>query len=585
MAKKIISAVMTVLLLLSAVVIPAGAAGGKKAVIIVPGIAGSELYAGSESEMAKIWVGPAILRIGALACDNSGEPVTGSIKAYDKDDAEYGTANAYGALTNALKETFSGEYDVVFFPYDWRLSSEKSARELEKLVSQAGYGSIMLIGHSMGGLVCSAYAAKPANKAKIEKVIAIGTPFLGTPKTLETFETGRMADSLKADGVTGDILKGLVKNFPALYELLPSSQYYEYGGQGMAAITKEHGPAGAVDEIAGYQATAEFIGGRSFAQGKPLIKNAQLFHDSLYSGGTHVLLDGMDSYFIAGTGRATGAGYTYAADEDSNITGITDLHKAANGDGMVNTLSATIGGKAPKNRTYYFEDEHQALVSDGRVIELVKQILSGTQQKPAPAGAICPGFGDMRIKLTGRAELTVTRGTEMLAQATASECKVYSPMLAGASCFNNNQTKDVFLNTASADIGITGNATGVFDLEIDLLSSGGQVKTRYLFDDVAINPDITGKVSLSVGEEPRLVIRADGGEKEVAPDTVTGRRISGDTDTSGEVNVLDALNIQKYLADFLAFNRAELAVSDISGDGAVNVKDVLAIQRQLAAAG
>lgn len=580
MAKKLLSFVLTALLLFGAMAVPAQAAG-KKAIIVVPGIAGSELYAGSTSTLSKIWVGPAILSIGSLACDHNGNPVIGSVRAYDNDDGEYGTANAYGALTNRLKETFSDEYDVVFFPYDWRLSSAQSAQELEKMIAHAGYSSVTLVAHSMGGLVCSSFAAKPENKAKIEKIVSIGTPFLGTPKALETLETGRMADSLMADGATADILKNLVQNFPALYELLPSRQYYEYGGQSAAVLSQQQA-VGEVRELYGYDAAAKLIGGRSFSQDKPLLQNAQSFHDSLYSGGVQVLLRGVDAYFIAGTGRATGAGYTYAVDEDGDVTGLADLYKAADGDGMVSTYSATIGGKAPKNRTYFFQDEHQALVSDEKVIGQVIEIVNDAQQKPVYTRADAFGFGDMRLKLKGKAELTVTRGTEMLAQITSSDCKVYRPLLAGASFFNGCQTKDVFLNTASADAVVSSSTTGVFDLEIDLLSSGGQIKTRYLFEDVAVNSDITVRASLSVKEEPRLVIRAPGGEKEIAPDAVIGKRLPGDTDTSGETNVLDVLSIQKYLADLLPFNRAELAAADYTEDDTVNVRDVLAIQKLLA---
>ena len=63
--------------------------------------------------------------------------------------------------------------------------------------------------------------------------------------------------------------------------------------------------------------------------------------------------------------------------------------------------------------------------------------------------------------------------------------------------------------------------------------------------------------------------------------TPTGKILVGDADMSGDVTILDATAIQRYLASYLTLKGNALASADADGDGNVTVLDATAIQRWL----
>lgn len=56
----------------------------------------------------------------------------------------------------------------------------------------------------------------------------------------------------------------------------------------------------------------------------------------------------------------------------------------------------------------------------------------------------------------------------------------------------------------------------------------------------------------------------------------------GDVNGDGELNIKDATEIQKYLADLAGFDEAQLILADINLDGTVNIKDATYIQKKIA---
>ena len=55
----------------------------------------------------------------------------------------------------------------------------------------------------------------------------------------------------------------------------------------------------------------------------------------------------------------------------------------------------------------------------------------------------------------------------------------------------------------------------------------------------------------------------------------------GDANGDGEVNISDATEIQRFIADYEKFNDAQLKFSDVNKDGVINVDDVTMIQKYL----
>lgn len=111
------------------------------------------------------------------------------------------------------------------FPYDWRQDNAVSAQALANFLSRKFGGfpsvSVVLIGHSMGGLVCRYMLENgllaPDMLAKIERVVTIGTPHMGAPKTLPivlgTEGTFFLEQFLRE--VTND------PRYPSAYQMLP----------------------------------------------------------------------------------------------------------------------------------------------------------------------------------------------------------------------------------------------------------------------------------------------------------------------------------------------------------------------------
>ena len=132
---------------------------------------------------------------------------------------------------------------VTVFHYDWRKSNvetaEKLAARICAVAAAAPDSPIILIGHSMGGLVVKLWAKRYGAEhclsnqiPRISKIIFIATPHLGSPKIIKALADGY---SLLFDDVNSfnkivwfferkyvlDALNDAAISFPSVYELLP----------------------------------------------------------------------------------------------------------------------------------------------------------------------------------------------------------------------------------------------------------------------------------------------------------------------------------------------------------------------------
>ncbi|MGN0375435.1 MAG: Ig-like domain-containing protein [Butyrivibrio sp.] len=219
-----------------------------KAIYVLPGYMGSQLYYNGN----KMWMDPTALKdditkfflIGGedtkfkLKSDGSG-----SLLSVDMEDDLYGTFDTYKGVVEELESQFGGEdgeYDVIFFPYNWLGDLNDSVVELENHINDNGYDKVVFVTHSTGGLLASAYTAR--NKEKVLKNILIAPPLFGTYTSLQPIETGKVTDiesMLEDNGIENetiavfwkqydiiyDWIKYVTKNSPTTYQLLPSIEY------------------------------------------------------------------------------------------------------------------------------------------------------------------------------------------------------------------------------------------------------------------------------------------------------------------------------------------------------------------------
>ena len=157
--------------------------------------------------------------------------------------------DGYSTIRNYLHQRFElrdGE-NYFEFPYDWRRDVRSPARQLEK---QSGEwlrrwrewsgnsdAKLVLIGHSMGGLVARHYLEVLGGWRDTRSLITFGTPFGGSINALETLVEG------VRKGPRGFIdLTDAVRSFPSVYQLLPTYPAYDPGDGNFVRV-------GEVDDI------------------------------------------------------------------------------------------------------------------------------------------------------------------------------------------------------------------------------------------------------------------------------------------------------------------------------------------------
>ncbi|MBX3001681.1 MAG: alpha/beta fold hydrolase, partial [Caldilineaceae bacterium] len=82
---------------------------------------------------------------------------------------------------------------LFYYPYDWRKDLTPTAAALNTLIDEArqksGKDKVVIVAHSMGGLVARNYLLRYGTK-KVDQVITMGTPYLGSVLALKVLEIG-----------------------------------------------------------------------------------------------------------------------------------------------------------------------------------------------------------------------------------------------------------------------------------------------------------------------------------------------------------------------------------------------------------
>ena len=192
--------------------------------------------------------------------------------------------------------------------------------------------------------------------SKIDKLITIGTPYLGTPKALYAFATGDFLNSLGhldySDfiplGVDDIAIKSLIKNMPGVYELLPTERYFKNGNYYVENKSNWPGyPKGGLN----FSATQDYI--RSWYNRGIYDKAMSTFQKGYSKKSLNAVYDDIiakriDAYVIVGyivkTLSCLQIGYNF------NLTTL-DINKW--GDGTVPIISSTFDFADMTRKPYY----------------------------------------------------------------------------------------------------------------------------------------------------------------------------------------------------------------------------------------
>jgi len=135
---------------------------------------------------------------------------------------------ALGAmLINVLKLKLSLQiagFDARLHAYDWRLSIGELASGLGARIAAEGSGTVMLVGHSMGGVVARAALGTGAGP-KITRVVQLGAPNAGSFAPVlalrGVYPTVRKLAALDQRHDAEDLARIVFRTLPSLHELLP----------------------------------------------------------------------------------------------------------------------------------------------------------------------------------------------------------------------------------------------------------------------------------------------------------------------------------------------------------------------------
>ncbi len=266
-------------------------------VVVVPGIMGSELLLEEDDpsraiKKRLIWSGDANVLWQSLAEEpevlsykniRSGRVLrylTGSIPLFKWKLPFPKRTPLYGPLFEHLVEKYhfqEGE-DLLEFGYDWRNCNAKSAQLLGEFLLKRTEPDdrVVLIAHSMGGLVCRAFLADPAYahlEPRIARVIQLGTPVLGAPKAFLTLkskpELHVIFDTVlkqrhRSNPELYHHLRVSLEKFEALFQMLPpGNQQIIYDDQGnrYSALYEKFWPDELTPLLKGAEAFHTLIGG------------------------------------------------------------------------------------------------------------------------------------------------------------------------------------------------------------------------------------------------------------------------------------------------------------------------------------
>ncbi|MDU5761499.1 MAG: alpha/beta fold hydrolase, partial [Schaalia odontolytica] len=233
-------------------------------VVVIPGIGGSELADSSGKRVYGASVSGLVARLcepSVLDPNNELRPVglVGPcsvicwqlMTGYDGllNGISKGLGLSPGRVVTAGAELVDPDATVVAFPYDFRRSVEHIANDLDRVVRERAQGRrVVLVAHSMGGLVAAWWWAFLSEGIDVDQIITLGTPYRGAAKALDVLVNGMRIGPYVPQAVTDT-----VRTWDSVFDLLP--HYQVVNGNDKYRYPYEL-PSGITSAVAGFSGKA-----------------------------------------------------------------------------------------------------------------------------------------------------------------------------------------------------------------------------------------------------------------------------------------------------------------------------------------
>ncbi|CAO4185795.1 Lecithin--cholesterol acyltransferase [Methylorubrum aminovorans] len=251
------------------------------------------------------------------------------------------------------------------FPYDWRRDNRVSARKLARVApgwlanwkerSGNGNAKIVLVAHSMGGLVGRYFMECLEGWKIVRTMVSFGTPYRGSGNAVDFLCNGFV---WKVGAVPAFDGTDALRSFDSIYQLLPIYPFVEQGGTALVRLTE--------------------VSHRHLDGARVL--GARAFHDEMAAARASNARD--PAYAAAGSGIRPVVGvnqptWQSAVLKDGLMTTLrTHEGKELGGDGTVSRVSA-IPIEDGETSATYFATTHSALQSVPAALEHLKGVMTG----------------------------------------------------------------------------------------------------------------------------------------------------------------------------------------------------------------
>ncbi|MEO6188411.1 MAG: CHAT domain-containing protein, partial [Ginsengibacter sp.] len=322
--------------------------GTKPIAIVLPGIMGSNL----SNEENTIWIN--YLRF-----------LAGGLKKLDIKSTDIKAPSIVSTSYKQLVNYLSSDYDVVTFPFDWRIQLNKVAATLnDKIIKLLAFRQpIKIIGHSMGGVLVRDFLInypdtwKKLNDSDGFKLLFLGAP-LGGSYRIPFVLMGRDAIIEKLAKIdifhTKKDLLGMFSGMPGLLSLLP------------VAVDGEPDFA----DPATWQQMIEPLGDWP-VPGATDLKDFKKYRDNIL-----VTLDSIDfknASYIAGKDSSTPCGYRI---DTTNSGKELVFLSTTEGDQSVTWESGIPKKMIEENSVYYVNVSHGALANEPSIFKGISEIIA-----------------------------------------------------------------------------------------------------------------------------------------------------------------------------------------------------------------